>query len=294
MRRSGYERFHHAITGAFPPARAAAERARHEPPPELVSRFERDGFVAGIPVLDRPRLEELRRRLDALVARLPEIEPDLYEVEAAHLDRPGEVALHLLGAWLVDPWFHDLVFAPEVTVPCARLLGVDRLRFWHDQVFLKPPRHPGVVPWHQDYSYWTRAAPPRHITLNLVLDDTSAENGCVHFVPGSHRWPLLPKVSFGGPMEQVLDRLGPAERAAFRPVPAPVRAGEATIHHSHTLHGSFGNRSDRPRRAIVLNYMAPDTRSAGGDAELLRGTGAIPAGAVIEGPFFPIVLPAGG
>jgi hypothetical protein len=37
-------------------------------------------------------------------------------------------------------------------------------RFWHDQAFYKPPRHPGVVTRHRDYSYWTRTSPPGHLT----------------------------------------------------------------------------------------------------------------------------------
>jgi ectoine hydroxylase-related dioxygenase (phytanoyl-CoA dioxygenase family) len=73
-------------------------------------------------------------------------------------------------------------------------------------------------------------------------------------------------------------------------VPALLRAGQAAIHHSHTLHGSWGNRSERPRRALVLNYLGPDTRSADGTRPLLRGVPAVPRGAVIEGPWFPIAL----
>ena len=103
----------------------------------------------------------------------------LYEVEAAYLERPDEVTFHFLGAWLVDEWFHDLIFSPQITVPISQLLGSSRVRFWHDQVFYKPPRHPGVVPWHQDYSYWTRALPPNHITINILLDDATLENGCL-------------------------------------------------------------------------------------------------------------------
>jgi hypothetical protein len=78
-------------------------------------------------------------------------------------------------------------------------------------------------------------------------------------------------------------------RAVFRPVPARLRRGEAVIHHSHVVHGSWANGSDRPRRAAVLNYMAPDTRSKGAEP-LLRGVPPIAPGRVIDGDWFPIVL----
>jgi len=159
-------------------------------------------------------------------------------------------------------------------------------------VFYKPPRHPGVVAWHQDFSYWTRTLPMRHVTINVVLDDTTLENGCLHYVPGSHRWPLLPPVSFGQDMEAFRDFLPEERRQSFRPVPVPLRAGEASFHHPLMVHGSYGNASAGPRRAAVLNYMAPDTRSADGRLPLLAGTPRVERGAVIEGAHFPIVLDA--
>jgi ectoine hydroxylase-related dioxygenase (phytanoyl-CoA dioxygenase family) len=182
------------------------------------------------------------------------------------------------------------VFEPRITAPCAQLLGVQRLRFWHDQVFAKPPRHPGVVPWHQDYSYWTRTTPACHITLNLLLDDSDEETGCVQFVPGSQNWGLLPKLPFDAPLEAIRAHL--PRGASWNPVAVPVRAGQATIHHSHVLHGSDQNRSARWRRACVLNYMGGHVRVADGREPLLKGMPLLPQGAVVEGPDFPIVFDA--
>jgi ectoine hydroxylase-related dioxygenase (phytanoyl-CoA dioxygenase family) len=68
-----------------------------------------------------------------------------------------------------------------------------------------------------------------------------------------------------------------------------VKAGECLFHDAHTVHGSYANRSDTPRRGVVLNYMKPDTRSADGENPLLTGVPVVPEGAVIEGDFFPIV-----
>ncbi|MCA8957052.1 MAG: phytanoyl-CoA dioxygenase family protein, partial [Planctomycetes bacterium] len=127
----------------------------HRLPDACVADFQRDGFLPSLPVLPADEVAELRRRVDHIREELAELEPRLYEVEAAWSSRPDQNVCHFLGGWQVDPVLHDLVFDPRVTVPAAQLLGVSRLRFWHDQVFFKPPHHPGVVPWHQDYSYWT-------------------------------------------------------------------------------------------------------------------------------------------
>lgn len=255
--------------------------------PAQLAAFERDGFVGPIDVLGPADVQRVRDAVADVIARLDELEPRLYEVERAYTERPGEVVCHFLGGWRVHPVLDALLRDARVTAPCAAALGVDALRLWHDQVFAKPPRHPGVVPWHQDYSYWTRTQPACHVTLNLMLDDADEESGCLQFVPGSHRWDLLPKIPFDAPIEAI--RAHVPRGAAWKPIAVPVRAGQATIHHSHTLHGSGPNRSPRWRRAAVCNYMGTHVRVADGSAPLLRGTDAIAEGEVVGGAAFPIV-----
>jgi ectoine hydroxylase-related dioxygenase (phytanoyl-CoA dioxygenase family) len=281
------------LTGLFPSLGSRRDAERYRLDEAQVAAFRENGYVAGIRVLEGAALDAVREAVERLRARTsPSIEL-LYEVEKDYYRDPARNAFHCLGGWLLEPALHDLVFHPAATVPAAQLLGLDRLRLWHDQLFYKPPRHPGVVAWHQDFSYWTRTLPMRHVTLNVVLDDTTLENGCLHYVPGSHRWPLLPPVSFGQNMEAFRDLVPEEVRGRFRPVPVPLAAGEASIHHPLTVHGSYGNASAGPRRAAVLNYMAPDTRSADGRLPLLDGTALVERGAVIEGEHFPIVFDQG-
>jgi ectoine hydroxylase-related dioxygenase (phytanoyl-CoA dioxygenase family) len=251
--------------------------------------FARDGFVGPVDVLSPDEAAATRAAVAEVVADLERHADRLYEVERAFTERPGEVVCHFLGGWRVHPALRALVHHPRATAIAAQLLGAPTVRFWHDQVFAKPPRHPGVVPWHQDYSYWQRTAPACHVTLNIMLDDADEQSGCLQFVPGSHRWGLLPKLPFDAPLEAIRAHLPP--QATWRPVAVPVRAGQATVHHSHTLHGSDRNRSERWRRAAVLNYMGGHVRVADGSAPLLRGAPLLPTGAVVDGELFPLVWP---
>lgn len=287
------ERHHEPIGATFPRAQAGTF-GRHALDADARARFDEQGFVAGVDCLTATDVAALRERLARIGDHLEELAPHLYEVEAAWRARPNEVVLHFLGAWKVDELLHDLVFHPGVTVPVAQLLGVERLRFWHDQVFWKPPRHPGVVPWHQDYSYWTRTGPPAHATAFVALDDVGPENGGLEYVPGSHRWGLLPAQDFGGELDALDRALTDEQRERFRPVPVRLRAGQMAIHHSHLVHGSRGNPSDRPRRAVVLNYFADGTRVVDGGQPLLAGVEPIPAGEPVRGPHFPLVLDRAG
>jgi ectoine hydroxylase-related dioxygenase (phytanoyl-CoA dioxygenase family) len=163
------------------------------------------------------------------------------------------------------------------------------VRFWHDQIFYKPAHHGGVVIWHQDYSYWTRTTPVAHISCWTGLDDSTRENGCVHYVPGSHRWPLLPRTSFANRMDVVLDSLTPEQRDEFKPVAIELKAGECSFHHPLMVHGSHANQTARPRRAVVINAFR-DGIVSDSDAPLLEGVPPIPAGQKINGQFFPLLF----
>jgi ectoine hydroxylase-related dioxygenase (phytanoyl-CoA dioxygenase family) len=193
-----------------------------------------------------------------------------------------------LGAWRITPAFHDILWNPAFTVPASQLVG-GAVRFWHDQLFCKPPRHGGVVAWHQDYSYWTRTVPMAHLTCFIALDDTDEENGCLHHVPGTHRWPLLPVTGLAGDMDAIQTVFSDEQGAMFRPMPTKLKKGYASFHHPLTIHGSYGNTSDRPRRATVINVFRDGVTSAS-DKPLLKGVPAVPPGEPLSGQFFPLLF----
>ena len=128
-----------------------------------------------------------------------------------------------------------------------------------------------------------------HISCWIGLDDATRENGCVHYVPGSHRWPLLPRASFANDMDAVLESLTPAKRAEFKPVAIELKAGECSFHHPLMVHGSYANKTGRPRRAVVLNAFRDGVTSAS-DLPLLEGVPPIPSGEKINGQFFPLLF----
>jgi ectoine hydroxylase-related dioxygenase (phytanoyl-CoA dioxygenase family) len=150
------------------------------------------------------------------------------------------------------------------------------VRFWHDQLFVKPP-HRRRVAWHQDYSYWTRTQPMAHLSCWIGLDDSTRENGCVHYVPGSHRWNLLPITGLANDMNAIRSVLSEEQSEQFKPVAIELKAGECSFHHPLMVHGSFENCSDQPRRGAVINVFRDGVKSAS-DAPLLEGVPPIPAG----------------
>jgi ectoine hydroxylase-related dioxygenase (phytanoyl-CoA dioxygenase family) len=127
-----------------------------------------------------------------------------------------------------------------------------------------------------------------HLTCWIGLDDSTTENGCLQFIPGSHRWPLLPITGLANDMDDIQTVLTDEQKSQFQPVAAELKKGEASFHHPLMVHGSYENRSDRPRRAIVLNVILDGVKSASDDS-VLAGVPAIPAGEKMAGTFFPLL-----
>ncbi|MBV9146811.1 MAG: phytanoyl-CoA dioxygenase family protein [Acidobacteria bacterium] len=254
-----------------------------------IAFFHEHGYLSGIRILSDEQVEILRAELAQLVNPNHPGNKFFYEYHSNESADPATVLFHALGAWRIASGFHDLLWNPAFTVPSSQLLNGD-VRFWHDQLFCKPAHHGGVVAWHQDYSYWTRTRPLAHLTCWIGLDDSSRENGCLQYIDGSHRWPDLPITGLAGDMNAISAVLDQEQRQQFQnPVPVELKKGEASFHHPRLVHGSFANRSDRARRATVINVIRDGVHSAS-DEPLLAGVPVIPAGKKIEGQFFPLLL----
>jgi ectoine hydroxylase-related dioxygenase (phytanoyl-CoA dioxygenase family) len=277
---------HGPITELF--VRSADDWGRYRLTSDQIDFFHANGYLAGIRLLSDDQIAILREELKRL------IDPDnpahqlFYEFHSNESADPATVLFHALGAWRIAPAFHDLLWYPAFLVPASQLLG-GAVRFWHDQLFCKPAGHGGVVAWHQDYSYWTRTEPMAHLSCWIGLDDSTRENGCVHYVPGSHRWNLLPVTGLADDMNAIQNVLSDEQKKHFQPVAIELKAGECSFHHPLMVHGSFENRSDQPRRGAVINVFRDGVRSASNDP-LLQGIPPIRIGEKISGQFFPLLF----
>lgn len=255
---------------------------------EQVEFYRENGYLPGIRILTEEQADKLCEELANLFNPDHDGRDLWYEYHTNESADPNTVLFHSLGAWRLRPGFHDVLWHPAFTVAASQLLE-GAVRFWHDQLFCKPAKHGGVVAWHQDYSYWTRTQPMAHLTCWIGLDDSTRENGCVHYVPGSHRWDLLPITGLAGDMEAIEQVLSPEQWKIFqKPVAVELKRGECTFHHPLMIHGSFENRVDRPRRATVINTFRDGVKSDS-DEPLLAGVPVVERGQPMQGQFFPLL-----
>lgn len=281
--------YHSPITDLFPHPKSKNDWDQYRLSKEQIEFFNEQGYLSGIKLLDDKQIEVLKKELEEVADSKHPLHHLFHEFHSNESSDPNTILFHSLGHWRISKAFHDVIWNPAFLMAAHQLLGEKGVRFWHDQLFCKPAYHGGVVAWHQDYSYWTRTVKMQHLTCWCGLDDATTQNGCIYYVPGSHKWGLLQKPTLAGQMEGLLEFLTPEQKEAFKPVPVELKAGYATFHHPLMVHGSYENKSNRSRRAFVLNVFADGTVS-NTDQELLKGVPVITKGNKMEGQFFPLLF----
>lgn len=199
--------------------------------------------------------------LDAWASEfLADLDP---EQRAWYLEQGGQS--HALRK-LDQPVFHrpvlrELAFHAPLVAVAKEWTQAERLRVCFSQVFMKPPEVGGAKPVHQDNFYFGPDRLDGMLTAWIALDEATLENGCLHFGETSHRAGVLPH--YAPPDEPFNLQVLESDWRAFPFLGAPVPRGGASFHHGNTLHCSSANRSQRPRRAMAVHYLAAD-------AELVR------------------------
>lgn len=277
------------ITNLFPPMPETEENP-FRLTKDQVEHYREFGYVSGMKGLTEAQADQLLAELTPIMDPAHPGNSLFHEFHTNESPDPNRVLFHALGAWRISPAFHDLIWNPAIAVPASQLVG-GPVHFWHDQLFCKPARHGGVVAWHQDYSYWTRTQPMAHLTCWVALEDAKIDNGCLHYIPKSHTWDLLPITGLAGNMDAIREVLTPDQMKAMEnPVAIELKKGQITFHHPLLIHGSFENRTERSRRAAVLNFFKTGTKSMTNDV-LLKGVPPVPSGTELGGQFFPRLFP---
>jgi phytanoyl-CoA hydroxylase len=155
-----------------------------------------------------------------------------------------------------DPATLDWLLDPRIARCLRSLLRAEPYAV-QSMLYFKPPGARGQA-MHQD-NYYLRVQPGTCVAAWMALDTADEDNGCLHVVPGSHRWPIL--------------CTGPADTTtSFTDITVPLPAGTAVrsvlmnpgdvlFFHGSLVHGSEPNRSrDRFRRSLIGHYVHAEAR----------------------------------
>lgn len=223
----------------------------------LRDAFDEDGFVTLPGFVAGKALSELQHRvthyLEHIVPTLPP-EHVFYEDrnDASSLKQLQQLGQH-------DPWFAQLLHDSEFRQAAEFFLQAPVVPR-NLQYFNKPPLQGKPTPPHQDGFYFM-LDPCDAVTMWLALDVVDAENGCVRYLPGSHRRGMRThtRTQTLGFSQGIVDYPTASDSSGESAIPA--MPGDLLVHHAMTIHRADGNTSaTRSRRALGLVYYSIHAR----------------------------------
>ncbi|MFP6580792.1 MAG: phytanoyl-CoA dioxygenase family protein [Myxococcota bacterium] len=251
---------------------AGGNSGRFAATPDELRRYGEDGFFVRSAVFAPAELEVLRQAVEKVVAEAGEHGGKTYEIdgnryrdtEAATLQYEHHASAETIR--VIEPFHHlhpdldRLVDDPRMTEAICGILSCPAVALWTEKINCKRPFEGSGFRWHQDSPYWSHACSDveRLPNVMLTLDDADEENGCFRVIRGSHRNGFLPGLddeSQLGPL--FTDPKHFDETAEYKAI---LPAGSQVFFSPHSVHGSQPNRSDRPRRALVLTYQPAGRR----------------------------------
>src|SRR5712691_8063008 len=242
----------------------AGQRGEPVLTPEQIRAFHANGYLKLDRLLAQEEIESLKECLEELLqGRLEWPQRCFQTLDASRYTAPSGAPMPE-GIQLPagqDPRFRAIADHPRLVAVMNDLIGPNVTRYT-DQVILKSPGISPATFFHQDGFYW-RNTPEKTINCWIALDDAELGNGCLSFLPGSHRWGLQEHeryfdepVLHSGETGQPFQRLRiPLDQVDFsQEVAEPVKAGGALLFLKYTWHRSDPNRSPQPRRAYAIAY----------------------------------------
>ena len=217
---------------------------------EQIAQYQRDGALVVEGFLNADELALWRAHVDEAVAQRQ-------DRKMAHSDwKSGDsyydrVFTQRLNLWMDHEGMRHLMLDERLGKMAADLAGVEGIRIWHDQALIKEA-WANPTAWHLDNPYWSFSS-RNAISLWVALDDATLSNGCLYFMPGTHREATFEN---SGITQEIADlfRVYPQwqDRSTLA---APMKAGDCSFHNGLLAHGAGANMTPGRRRAMTCAYM---------------------------------------
>ncbi len=216
---------------------------------ELISSFRENGHTLTPAILSDDEVAAYRDVINHAAYK--------YNTEhraLAERDTYGKAFLQIMNLWEVDEEVRKFTLAKRFAKTAADLLGVEKVRIYHDQALYKEPGG-GLTPWHQDQYYWPLDT-VNTVTMWMPLIDITEEMGMLTFASGSHRAGFVENIAISDESEKKLEQYIKEKGFAITR-PSSMKAGDATWHYGWTLHSAPGNASKEVTREVMtIIYFA--------------------------------------
>jgi non-heme Fe2+,alpha-ketoglutarate-dependent halogenase len=221
-----------------------------------VNQFKKDGFLSNLRVLSNTAIGEIRDQLETFEKK-----------QGKPLYGAQRHKTHLLF-----PWLNDLIHQEKILDAIEDVYGGNIL-CWTTNFFIKEPKDPSYVSWHQDSTYWGLSSPDV-ITAWVALSPSNLSNGAMEVIPGTHTMEQIPhKDTFGKNNLLTRGQEIAVQVDKSKAVAIELNPGEMSLHHVRIIHGSPANTSNERRIGFAIRYIPTYVKQLEGDdsATLVRG-----------------------
>ena len=242
---------------------------------EQIDFYHANGYLVVENVLTQEELDQARQIVDDFVeqSRAVTEQTGHFDLEPGHCAENPQVR-RLGSPASYHPLFDGLMRDDRILDILSPLIGAE-IRAQGDKLNMKPGGRGSAVEWHQDFGHYPHTNDDL-CAVGLALDDATLENGCMMVIPGSHKEPIYDHHQNGYFIGAISPERDGIDLSAA--VPLAMKAGDMSIHHARTLHGSATNTSAKSRRLLLYQYAAVDAWPLSGvgdwdnfNAKILRG-----------------------
>ena len=211
--------------------------------------FHKNGFVQYSNILDSQEIEYFRNIYEDFLSGKIKTEGHRSDLSGSREEK--ELIVQIMRPSILNPPLADSILHQKTRKLSQDLLGPD-MELDFDMMIDKSPFTNKETPFHQDEAYWIDMEDKRAVSCWVALDDVTKENGCMWFVPMSHKSEVRPhvQVGIGGALQ--------CEASEEEASPVEMKAGSCTFHHGRTIHYARGNSTAKRRRAFILNFRPKD------------------------------------
>jgi ectoine hydroxylase-related dioxygenase (phytanoyl-CoA dioxygenase family) len=222
---------------------------------DQIQFYHDNGYLLVEDAVTPEQLAALRRITHEFIERSREVteSDEVFDLDEGH-SRAQPRLTRIKLPHRQHPVYDETLRSAGVTGVLKDLLGA-AVALQTSKLNTKAPGGGAAVEWHQDWAFY----PHTHdglLALGLMLEDVDQANGPLMVVPGSHKGPVLSHHA-GGVFCGAVDPDDPLFEKE-RAVTLTGKAGDMTVHHVRTLHGSAPNRSERPRFILFYECHAAD------------------------------------
>ena len=221
-----------------------------------LKQYEDEGFVSPINIFSNMKAREIRDEIELIEKKMPN-----------ELTKSGRYNAHL-----ISPLLDEVTHNQDVLDAVESIIG-NNILVCGTTLFIKNPGEGGFVSYHQDAKY-IGLEPHNWVTAWVAITNSDENNGCMKMWSGSHKENLKEHdqnfneknlLTRGQTINNVPDD---------QIVSLVLNAGQMSLHHPKTVHGSGVNHSkDRRIGFVIQSYIGTNVKQVLGrnGVQLARG-----------------------